>query len=166
MTGKIIYRAARREDAGLIYRFVRELAEYEKLTHEVVATQADIEAGLFGSNPKAFAIIAEFDGQPAGTAIWYFTYSTFVGRPGIYVEDIFVRRRFRGKGIGKGFFREIAERAAAENCGRIEWAVLNWNTPSIEFYDALGAEAMDGWTLHRLDAQAIATLRRPETNQK
>lgn len=158
MTDRIRYRDAVPGDVPLILELTRELADYERLDHEVTATDQDIATSLFGPQPRAQVIIAEVDGAPAGQAVWYYTYSTFVGRPGLFVEDIYVRPAYRNMGIGRGFFRLFAARAVAEKCGRIEWAVLDWNAPSIAFYRSLGAQKMDGWTLYRLTGRAIGAL--------
>ena len=156
------YRDAKKDDAGLVLQFIKELAEYEKLAHEVVATPSLIEETLFGDSPKAFATIIEYDGQPIGFALCFYNYSTFQGRPGIYLEDLFVREGYRNKGIGKGFFRYLAQKALDENCGRIQWWVLDWNEPSIEFYKKLGAVAMDEWTVFRLEGESIKNLAAPQ----
>ena len=152
------YRDAMIEDTALILEFIKDLAAYEKLSHEVVATEDDIRNTLFGQNPKAFAMIAEVDGQAAGFALCFYNYSTFQGKPGIYIEDLYVHEDFRGYGIGKGFFRELAQKAVRENCGRIQWWVLDWNKSSIDFYKSLGAEAMDEWTVMRLGPDEIKKL--------
>ncbi|PLR24285.1 GNAT family N-acetyltransferase [Caulobacter zeae] len=154
----VTVRPAAPEDAALILSFIRDLAEYEKLLHEVEATQAHIEAALFGDAPKAFCDIAEIDGEPVGLALWFYNYSTFVGRHGIYLEDLFVRPAARGAGAGKALLANLARRCVAENLGRLEWAVLDWNAPSIAFYDSLGAAAMDEWTVRRMTGDALAKL--------
>jgi GNAT superfamily N-acetyltransferase len=154
----IVLRDARREDASLILSFIRELADYEKLSHEVVASEGDIEHSLFGPSPRAFCVIAEGGGEPAGFALCFYNYSTFQGRAGIYLEDLYVRPAFRGQGIGKRFFRYLAQRALEEDCGRIQWWVLNWNEPSIEFYKSMKAVPMDEWTVYRLEGQSIEDL--------
>ncbi|MFT4251105.1 MAG: GNAT family N-acetyltransferase [Caulobacter sp.] len=154
----VTVRPAAPEDAALILSFVRDLAEYEKLLHEVEATQAHIEAALFCEAPKAFCDIAQVDGEPVGLALWFYNYSTFVGRHGIYLEDLFVRPAARGLGAGKALLANLARRCLAENLGRLEWAVLDWNAPSIAFYDSLGAAAMDEWTVRRMTGQALAKL--------
>ncbi len=158
MTADTIIRPATKDDCALIVQFIKELAIYEKLEHEAKATSNDIETALFASNPKAFCAIAEVGGKPAGFALCFYNFSTFVGKAGIYLEDLFVRPEFRGNGIGKKFFQYLAQRALEENCGRVEFSVLDWNTPSIEFYKALGAKAMDEWTVYRLEGQAIADV--------
>ncbi len=132
-------RRARADEAGLVYTFVRELAEYEKLSHEVEATEADIAEALFGDSPVLFCDIAEWDGEPAGFAVWFVNFSTFSGRHGIYLEDLFVRPALRGKGIGKALLMHLARPCVANGWSRLQWAVLDWNAPSIEFYKSLGA---------------------------
>ncbi len=155
---RVATRVATVADAPLILEFIRELAEYERLLHEVEATEADIRRDLFGENPRAFAEVAEVDGVPVGFALWFYNYSTFRGRAGIYVEDLFVRPEARGVGAGKALLRRLAQRCVEADLGRLEWAVLNWNAPSIAFYDSLGAEAMTDWTVRRLDGQALRAL--------
>jgi GNAT superfamily N-acetyltransferase len=151
-------RVATLADAPLILSFIRELAEYERLLHEVEATEADIRRDLFGENPRSFCEIAEHDGQPVGFALWFYNYSTFRGRAGIYLEDLFVRPEARGVGAGKALLRRLAQRCVDADLGRLEWAVLNWNTPSIQFYDSLGADKKDDWTVRRLDGPALERL--------
>ena len=148
-------RPAAPEDLPLIASLVRELAEYEKLADQAVATEADFAESLFGPHPKAYALIVEQDGQPAGFAIYFYNYSTFLGRPGIYVEDVFVRPEFRRGGFGRAIFKYLAQKAVAENCGRMEWWVLDWNEPAIRFYAGLGAVPMDEWTVQRLTGDAL-----------
>ena len=151
-------RAATPADASLIHQFIRDLAEYEKLLDAVEATEADTAAALFGETPRAFADIAQIDGQPVGFALWFYNYSTFVGRHGIYLEDLFVRPAARGSGAGKALLANLAKRCVAENLGRLEWSVLDWNAPSIAFYDSLGAAAMDEWIIRRLTGDALKKL--------
>jgi len=145
-------------DEALILAFICELAEYEKLLSLVVATQEKVRAALFGANPRVFCDIAEADGEPAGFALWFYTYSTFLARHGIYLEDLFVRPNFRGRGIGKGLMLNLAKRAREEGCGRLEWAVLDWNKPSIDFYQSLGARPVAGWQVYRLEGEAMKKL--------
>jgi GNAT superfamily N-acetyltransferase len=154
----VTVRVATLADAPLILSFIRELAEYERLLHEVEATEADIRRDLFGENPRAFCEIAEQGGQPVGFALWFYNYSTFRGRAGIYLEDLFVRPEARGEGAGKALLAKLARRCVDAELGRLEWAVLNWNTPSIEFYDSLGASAKTEWTVRRLDGEALERL--------
>ena len=151
-------RRARSDEAGLVYAFVRELAEYEKLLHEVEATEADIAAALFADHPRLFCEIAEWEGEPAGFAVWFINFSTFSGRSGIYLEDLFVRPALRGKGIGKALLSHLATQCVANGWSRLQWAVLDWNTPSIEFYRSLGAVLMDEWTVCRVTGPALAAL--------
>jgi GNAT superfamily N-acetyltransferase len=154
----IVYRNAKKEESGLVLNFIRELADYEELLHEVVATEADIRETVFGNNAKAFCIFSDVDDVTVGFALCFYNYSTFQGRPGIYIEDLYVREEYRGKGIGKGFFNHLAQRALNEKCGRIQWWCLNWNEPSIKFYKSLGAQAMDEFTVFRLEGDAINNL--------
>jgi GNAT superfamily N-acetyltransferase len=142
----------------LIVRFIMDLAIYEKLEHEAKASPTDIARDLFGENPKVFCDIAEWDGKPAGFALWFYTYSTFQGRHGIWLEDLFVDPALRGKGIGKALLVHLARRCVAENLGRLEWWVLDWNEPSIAFYKSQGAAMQDEWTKCRVDGEALARL--------
>jgi GNAT superfamily N-acetyltransferase len=151
-------RRARPDEAGLVLSLVRELADYEKLLHEVEATEADIEAALFGANPRLFCEIVEWEGEPAGFAVWFINFSTFSGRSGIYLEDLFVRPPQRGKGLGKALMAHLAKQCVANGWSQLQWAVLDWNTPSIEFYKSIGAVLMDEWTLCRVNGSALATL--------
>jgi GNAT superfamily N-acetyltransferase len=151
-------RRARSDEAGLVLSFVRELAEYEKLLHEVEATEATIGAALFDGNPRLFCEIAEWNDQPAGFAVWFINFSTFSGRPGIYLEDLFVRPALRGNGIGKALLVHLAKQCVANGWSRLQWAVLDWNTPSIEFYKSLGAVLMDEWTVCKVSGPALTTL--------
>lgn len=151
-------RPARSGEAGLVLSFVKELAEYEKLLHEVVATEDEIAASLFGDNPRVFCDIAEWDGEPVGFALWFYTYSTFRGRHGIWLEDLFVRPGQRGRGIGKALMARLAQRCVAEDLPRLAWWVLNWNEPSRVFYRSIGARAQDEWTVKRLEGEALAKL--------
>lgn len=151
-------RPARPGDAALVAALVRELAEYEHLTHEAVATPADFEAALFGPSPRVFCEIAELDGAPVGLALWFYTFSTFLGRHGIWLEDLFVRPAARGCGAGRALLASLARRCREEGLGRLEWWVLDWNAPSIAFYRAMGAVANDGWTQFRLAGDALDRL--------
>jgi GNAT superfamily N-acetyltransferase len=151
-------RRARPGDAGLVLSLVRELADYEKLLHEVEATEAMLDAALFGESPLLFCEIAEWRGEPVGFAVWFVNFSTFTGRAGIYLEDLFVRPAQRGKGIGKALLAQLARECVANGWGRLQWAVLDWNTPSIEFYKSLGAELMDEWTGCRVTGPALTRL--------
>ena len=151
-------RAAAKGDAKLVHGFITALASYEKLEHEVDATEADIERDLFGPVPKVFCEIAEWDGRPVGFALWFYTYSTFQGRHGIWLEDLFVDPSMRGKGIGKALLTHLARRCVAEGLGRLEWWVLDWNQPSIEFYKGQGGVMQDEWTKVRVDGEALLRL--------
>jgi GNAT superfamily N-acetyltransferase len=151
-------REATPKDLPLISSLVRELAEYEQLAHQAVATEADFADSLFGPSPKAHALIVEHEGKPAGFAIYFYNYSTFLGRPGLYVEDVFVRPEFRRNGFGRALFKYLAQKAVAEKCGRFEWSVLDWNEPAIDFYRSLGAVAMDEWTVQRLTGDALKSF--------
>lgn len=149
-------------DEALVLGFVRALAEYEKLAHQVRAEEADIRRLLFGQPARAEALIAEWEGAPAGFALWYYSVSSFDGRPKLYVEDVFVAPERRGKGIGRAIFAWLARRALAEGCGRMEWSVLDWNAPSIAFYRSIGARPREGWTLQRLGGAALRALARQD----
>ena len=151
-------RSATPADAGLIYELVRALADYEKLLHEVEASEADIAAALFGDNPRAFCDIAQAGGKPVGFALWFYNYSTFRGRHGIYLEDLFVVPEARGLGAGKALLRRLAERCRDEGLARLEWAVLDWNAPAIAFYDSLGAGAQSEWIIRRLTGEPLKAL--------
>jgi len=149
-------RTAKPDDANQILDFIRALAEYEQLLHEVVATIDDVNQAI---NSQTVGIqIAEWNGQPAGYALYCFNFSTFMCRPGLYLEDLFVKPEFRGKGIGKALLTKLADIAVNENCTRMEWMVLDWNNPAIEFYKNLGAEPLSGWTKFRLTGDALIKL--------
>ena len=154
----IAIRSAVPADAALILSFIRDLADYEKLSHEVTATEADVRAKLFGDNPRAFCHIADIGEEAAGFAVWFFNFSTFLGRHGLYLEDLFVRPQFRGKGVGKALLAHLARHAVAEGCGRLEWWVLDWNAPAIDFYKSLGAVAMSDWSVFRVTGDALERL--------
>jgi GNAT superfamily N-acetyltransferase len=154
----VTIRSARPDEAGLVLGFIRDLAEYEKLSHEMVATEQGIADVLFAPNPRAFCDIAEIDGKPVGFALWFYNFSTFVGRCGIYLEDLYVLPEARGSGAGKALLQRLAQRCVEQELGRLEWSVLDWNAPAIGFYDSLGAGAMDGWTVRRLDGEALKRL--------
>ena len=151
-------RPAMAGDAAQIVRFIADLAAYEKLSHEANATEADIVRDLFGDNPKVFCEIAEWDGQPVGFALWFYTYSTFQGRAGIWLEDLYVDPSLRGKGVGKALLVNLARRCVAEGLGRFEWWVLDWNAPSIDFYKSQGGVMQDEWTKVRVDGDALLKL--------
>ena len=151
-------RPAAAGDAAQIIRFIADLAAYEKLSHEANATEADIVRDLFGDNPKVFCEIAEWDGQPVGFTLWFYTYSTFQGRAGIWLEDLYVDPALRGKGVGKALLVSLARRCVAEGLGRFEWWVLDWNAPSIDFYKSQGGAMQDEWTKVRVDGDALLKL--------
>jgi GNAT superfamily N-acetyltransferase len=154
----LIIRPATPEDAELVFALVRELAEYERLLHEVEATLEMTREALFCDKPRVFADIAEWQGKPAGLALWFYNFSTFRGLHGVYLEDLFVRPEFRGHGIGKALLRQLAQRCLTEGLARLEWSVLDWNEPSIGFYRSLGAIAKDEWTVYRLTGDSLARL--------
>ena len=145
-------------DAALIVAFVMALAKYEKLEHEAKASETDITRDLFGADPKVFCEIAEWDGKPVGFALWFYTYSTFQGRHGIWLEDLYVDPQLRGKGIGKALLVDLARRCLREGLGRFEWWVLDWNEPSIEFYKSQGGVMQDEWTKVRVEGDALIRL--------
>ncbi len=151
-------RPAGPEDADLLVNLVHELAVYEKLEQHARATPDDFRRHLFGPRPAAEAAVAEVEGEPVGFALWFSTFSTFRGQPGLYLEDIFVKPGFRGRGIGKGLLAAVARRAVERGCGRLEWSVLDWNTPAIGFYRSMGARAMDEWTVYRIDDEPLRRL--------
>lgn len=156
MTDKI--RPGGPADAALVLALVRELAQYERLLHEVDATEAMIAAALAGPSPRLFCDIAERQGEAAGFALWFYSFSSFRGRHGIYLEDLFVRPASRGFGLGRALLANLARRCVAEGLARLEWAVLDWNEPALGFYRRIGAEAMDGWTVQRLSGEALGKL--------
>ncbi len=151
-------RAAKVADVPLILQFIRELAEYERLAHEVVADEALIERTLFGDRPVAETLLAFQDSEAVGFALYFHNYSTFLGRPGLYLEDLFVRPHARGRGIGTTLLAAVARIAVERGCGRLEWSVLDWNEPALRFYRSLGAVPMDEWTVHRVTGPALAHL--------
>ena len=154
----ITIRNAEFRDARLVFDLIRELAEYERLAHEVDATEDDIAKALFGDQPRAFAEIAEWEGKPAGFALWYYNFSTFRGRHGIYLEDLYVRPDFRSKGIGRTLLGHLARRCVAEGLARLEWWVLDWNEPALRFYRSIGATPMDEWTVQRVTGGPLLKL--------
>lgn len=159
MTASLLtIRPAVASDAGLVLAFVKALAEYENLLHEVIATEADITRDLFGPDPKVFCDIAEWDGKPVGFALWFYTFSTFQGCHGIWLEDLYVDPSLRGKGIGKALLVHLAQRCLRENLGRFEWWVLDWNEPSIQFYKSQGGVMQDEWTKVRVEGEALRAL--------
>jgi len=151
-------RPAKREDVPVILAFIRELAEYERLAHEVVATEDLLATALFGPRPEAEVLIACAGGAPVGFALFFANFSTFQARTGLYLEDLFVRPAFRRKGVARGLFRALARKAVAEECGRFEWSVLDWNENAIRFYRELGASPLDEWTAQRLSGEALRRL--------
>jgi GNAT superfamily N-acetyltransferase len=153
-------RPATSADAELVFELICELAVYEKLRHEVVATAETIRETVFGPGSCTEVLIAEWHGEPAGFAIFFATYSTFLGRQGIYLEDVYVREALRGHGIGKRLLAEVARVAVERKCGRLEWSVLDWNKPAIDFYESLGAEAQSEWIRYRLCAEEMQALAR------
>jgi diamine N-acetyltransferase len=154
----IAIRPALPDDAALILRLIRDLAVYEKLDHELEATQEGVAASLFGPNPRVFCDIAEWAGEPAGFALWFYNYSTFLGRHGLYLEDLFVEPRFRSHGIGKALLAQLARRCIDERLGRLEWSVLDWNEPAIRFYERQGAVLRKEWIGCRVTGEALRAL--------
>jgi GNAT superfamily N-acetyltransferase len=155
---EVSVRAATAADVPLVLAFIRELAVYERLEHSVVAKEADLTAALFGARPYAEVVFACLDGREVGFALFFHNFSTFLGKPGVYLEDLFVRPEVRGRGIGKRLLAWLAGTALERGCGRLEWAVLDWNEPSIGFYKGLGAVALDEWTTFRLTGAALERL--------
>ncbi|HWB76558.1 MAG TPA: GNAT family N-acetyltransferase [Nannocystaceae bacterium] len=155
---QIVVRDAEPGDGSDILRLVRALAEYERLAHQCEATLPDVERELFGPDRVAHALVATKDGAVVGIAIWFHNFSTFLSRRGIWLEDLFVMPEHRGDGIGRALLVELAQRARALHCGRLEWAVLDWNESAIRFYESLGARAVDGWHIFRMAAPQIAAL--------
>lgn len=151
-------RLATVDDVPVVVSLVRELATYEREPEAVVATEEMFRAALFGDAPKVFCLVAEDAGEVVGFAVWFFTFSTWLGRHGVYLEDLFVRPEARGGGHGRALLTELARIAVAEGCGRVEWAVLDWNAPAQGFYRSLGAEPMDEWTVWRLTGDALHSL--------
>lgn len=158
MTRLRTIRAARPGDEALLLELIRELAVYERLEQEVVADESLLAKALFGPEPSAHALIAEYGGEPVGFALYFFNFSTFLGRPGLYLEDLFVREPLRGHGIGKALLLHLADLAHQRGCGRMEWSVLDWNQPAIEFYRSLGSVPMEEWRVFRLDRRALENL--------
>lgn len=147
---RLLIRRAEKSDIPDILKLIKELAEYEILLHEVVTTEKHLEKVIFGEKKFVEVLIAEFDGELAGQTIFFHNFSTFVGRPGLYIEDLYVRPHFRGKGIGKALLNEVIKLAKERDCGRVEWVVLDWNQPAIDFYKSIGAKPLDEWTIFRL----------------
>jgi GNAT superfamily N-acetyltransferase len=151
-------RPAKESDAPLVLEFIRKLAEYGDIASEATATEQDVRAALFGAHPVAETILAYVESEPAGFAVYSFTFSSFMGKPGIYVEDLFVEHQFRSRGIGKALLLTLARLGSERGCGRLEWSVLNWNEQAMEFYQELGAVPMDEWTTFRLAGEALERL--------
>lgn len=158
MSANFVIRPATPADVPLILQFIKDLADYEKLSSEVVATTDGLHEALFGARPVAETVIGWRGAEPVGLALFFHNFSTFLGRPGIYLEDLFVKPEFRGHGYGKALLRHLAQLARERNCGRLEWAVLNWNEPAIKFYEGLGARPQDEWTVYRLTGAALHAL--------
>ena len=158
MTNALSLRPATATDCPQILAFISELAEYEKLAHEVVATEDGLREQLFGATPRAEVVIAELDGAPVGFALYFHNFSTFTGRPGLYLEDLYVRPSARGAGVGKRLMQHLAKLAVERGCARFEWAVLDWNEPAISFYRSIGAIGMDAWRVQRLAGEALSKL--------
>ena len=147
-------------DVPLILSLITALADYERLAHEVEATEAGLRESLFGATPRAEAVIARVGGEAVGFAVWFHSYSTFLARPGLHLEDLFVLPEWRGRGVGRALLRHLARVAVDRDCGRMEWSVLDWNDQAIGFYRSIGARAMDEWTVHRLTGHALDRLAR------
>jgi len=152
---QLIIRPCTIDDCALILHFVTELAIYEKAEHEVIANEQHFRETLFQDNPKAFGLIAEINNEPVGFAIYFYSYSTWLGKHGIYLEDLYVSPEHRGSGAGKALLKELATIAVNNDCGRVEWSVLDWNEPSIKFYEAMGAKVKDEWLVYRLSGKAL-----------
>ncbi|AOE49423.1 GNAT family N-acetyltransferase [Kangiella sediminilitoris] len=153
---QLVIREAAREDAPQILEFIKDLADYEKMSDEVVATVEDIEQTVFAEQPKAYCLIAEWEGQSAGFALYFYSYSTFLGKHGIYLEDLFVKPEFRGKRIGMTLLKRLSKIAVDNDCKRMDWSVLDWNKPAIEFYDSIGAKPQKEWLGYRLTGEALS----------
>lgn len=151
-------RKAVESDGGLILEFIQGIAEYEKLTHQVTADEALIQKNMFGDQPYAHCHLAFWKGKPAGYALYFFNFSTFLAKPGLYLEDLYVKPEFRGRGIGKALLLTVAREAKARDCGRMEWMALDWNTPAHDFYLSLGAEMLEEWKLFRATGDALDRL--------
>lgn len=145
-------------DAPLILRFINALAEYERMADQVVATEDSVRESLFGAHPSAEVVIARANGDPAGFAVWFYSYSTFLSRSGLYLEDLFVLPEWRGRGVGRALLQHLARVAVSRSCGRMEWAVLDWNDLAIRFYRSLGAQPMSDWTVYRLTGDKLKRL--------
>lgn len=154
----VVIRPATPGDLPTIRQFIRELAEYERMAAEAVATEEDLRTSLFGPRPAAEVVIAEVDGAPGGFALYFHNFSTFLGRHGLYLEDLYVRPELRGRGVGRALLARLAALAVERGCGRFEWSVLDWNEPAIGFYRKLGAVAQDEWTVQRMTGEALERL--------
>jgi GNAT superfamily N-acetyltransferase len=155
-------RAAGPADVPVILSLIRDLAEYERLSHEVEATEDRLRQNLFGERPYAEALIGELRGEPVAFAVYFHNFSTFLAKPGLYLEDLFVKPASRGLGIGRAILRRLASIAVERDCGRLEWSVLDWNEPALKFYKSLGAVPMDDWTIHRVTGDALRSLAESE----
>ena len=155
---KIGLRTATERDVPLILSFIKELAEYERLSHEVVATEQLLRASLFGERPAAEVVVGDYGDEPAGFTLFFHNFSTFLGRPGIYLEDLYVTPGLRGRGVGRAMLVYLAKLAKERGCGRLEWSVLNWNAPAIKLYKSIGATPMDDWTVFRVTGEALDGL--------
>jgi len=153
---KLVIRETSESDIPAILTLIRELAEYEKLSYSVTADESLLRENLFGKNKFAYVVFAEYEGKLAGQALFFYNFSTFKGKPGIYLEDLYVRPTFRKKGIGKALLKYLIELAKIKNCGRVEWVVLTWNQPAIDFYKSLGAKPMDDWIVFRLSGESFS----------
>lgn len=154
----LVIRPARPGDESLVFGFVRKLAAYEKLLHEVTASEDDMAEALFGATPRCHCELAYWEGVPAGFALWFYNFSTFAGKAGIYLEDLFVEPELRGRGIGKALLKHLARRCVAEGLPRLQWWVLDWNAPSIAAYKTMGAKPLDEWTVYRVSGPELAAL--------
>ena len=157
---EILIREATIDDSSLILQFVRELAIYEKAEHEVLATEAQIQNSLFGADATAHALICEKGGDALGFAVYFFNYSTWLGKNGLYLEDLYVTPSARGSGVGRALLKQLAQIAVQQDCGRFEWSVLDWNEPAIKFYESVGAKAQDEWVIYRLTGQDLVDFAR------
>ncbi|PID44356.1 MAG: GNAT family N-acetyltransferase [Proteobacteria bacterium] len=154
----IIIRKATQSDSGLLLTFIKELASYEKAEHEVTATESSLEASLFGDDSTTHAVICEKAGSPVGFAIYFFNYSTWLGKHGLYLEDLYITKVERGRGVGKVLLKHLAKIAVERGCGRFEWSVLDWNEPAINFYESLGAKPKSEWIGYQLTGQELVAL--------
>jgi GNAT superfamily N-acetyltransferase len=155
-----VIRPATEQDVPIILDLIKQLADYERLAHRVVATEQRLSDTLFGEHPAAEVLLASLEGETVGFAVFFTNYSTFLAKPGLYLEDLFVKPHARGKGIGKALLARLAKIAVERDCGRVDWSVLNWNEPSLRFYEALGAVPLSDWTTHRLTGEALVKLAR------